>query len=263
MKLETARTWLWNNRKVLVTTLLVYGLLQGLFYLPQYLILWVGLVLAVLTVGVWWISGFDKDWKSWVWLLAELVWVVTAGVSFITFNLLGSGSFQITAAIVLAGILGLAMLYETYLAEGSWPIRFFSLLDFIDLVSFFFLTAGLLMASDLYSWPLIVLLVAVSAEVLLAIQLRFWREKIESRRRWLYSVIAILLVQEVTWLTSFWHRGVFLKTFLIAMLFYVLTDFIVHYLQGTLTVRVMLEYVGLVVLVLAGVFLIDWLVVLR
>src|SRR3989344_1918851 len=123
--LETARTWLWNNRKVLVTTLLVYGLLYGLFFLPQVL--------------VWWAVG-----------------------------------------------MGVLMLYERYLAEGSWPIQYFSLLDFIDLVSFFFLTASLLMATDLYSWPLAILLLAVSVEVWVGIKLRFWRERVVSRRQWLY-----------------------------------------------------------------------------
>jgi hypothetical protein len=241
----------------------VYGLLQGLFYLPQWLIGWVVAMLVVLSLGVWWVSGLNKDWRSWIWLLAELVWIVTAGVSFVTFNLLDSGAFQITAVVIGATVLGLLMLYEQYLTEGSWPIRFFSLLDFIDLVAFFFLTAGLLMAADLYSWLLVILLVAVSAETLLAVQLRFWREKIESRRKWLYTVTSILLMEEVVWLTSFWHRGVFLKTFLLAMLFYLLADFITHYLKGTLTVRVMVEYVGITVLVLAGVFLVDWLVVLR
>jgi hypothetical protein len=37
----------------------------------------------------------------------------------------------------------------------------------------------------------------------------------------------------------------------------------VHYLKGTLTVRVMVEYIGVVTLVLAAVFLVDWLVILQ
>ncbi len=261
--LETARTWLWNNRKVLITTLLVYGLLHGLFYVPQFLLWWSVGVLAVLGIGVWWISGLDKDWRGWIWLLDELVWIVTAGVGFITFNLLDSTAFEITALLVLGSLTGLLMLYERYLVEGSWPIKYFSLLDFLDLMAFFFLTASLLMAADLYSWSLAVLLIAVSLEVLLAVQLRFWREKVGGKRKWLYAVLAMLVLQEAAWLTSFWHRGIFLKTFLLAMLFYVLIDFITHYQKGTLTVRVAVEYVGLAVLVLAAVFLIDWLVVLR
>lgn len=260
---ETARTWLWINRKVLTTTLLVYGLLHGLFYLPQFLLWWSVGILAVLSLGVWWISGLDKDWRGWIWLLDELVWIITAGVGFITFNLLNSSAFQITAVLMFLATTGLLMLYERYLAEGSWPIKYFPLLDFLDLMAFFFLTASLLMAADLYSWSVAVLLVAVSLEVLLAVQLRFWREKIGGKRKWLYAVLTMLVLQEATWLTSFWHRGIFLKTFMLAMLFYVLTDFITHYQKGTLTVRVVMEYVGLAVLVLAAVFLVDWLVVLQ
>lgn len=261
--LETARTWLWTNRKVLITTLLVYGLLHGLFYLPQFLLWWSLGVLTILILGVWWISGLDKDWRGWIWLLDELVWIIMAGVGFITFNLLGSSSFQITAVVMFVAMTALLILYERYLAEGSWPIKYFPLLDFLDLMAFFFLTASLLMAADLYSWSLTVLLIAVSLEVLLAVQLRFWREKIVGKRKWLYSVLTILVLQEAVWLTSFWHRGIFLKTFMLAMLFYVLIDFVTHYQKGTLTVRVVVEYVGLAVLVLALVFLIDWLVVLQ
>lgn len=261
--LETARTWLWNNRKVLVTTLLVYGLLYGLFFMPQVLVWWAVSIVVVLTAGVWWISGFNREWRNWLWLLIELVWIVAAGVGFITFNLLDTVAFNLTAPIVVIVAFGVLMLYERYLAEGSWPIQYFSLLDFIDLVSFFFLTASLLMATDLYSWPLAILLLAVSVEVWLAIKLRFWRERVVSRRQWLYAVLTMLVLQEAIWLTSFWHRGVFLKTFLIAMLFYMFADFILHYLKGTLTVRVVMEYVGIVVLVLAAVFLVDWLVVLQ
>ena len=193
----------------------------------------------------------------------ELVWIIMAGVGFITFNLLGSSSFQITAVVMFVAMTALLILYERYLAEGSWPIKYFPLLDFLDLMAFFFLTASLLMAADLYSWSLTVLLIAVSLEVLLAVQLRFWREKIVGKRKWLYSVLTILVLQEAVWLTSFWHRGIFLKTFMLAMLFYVLIDFVTHYQKGTLTVRVVVEYVGLAVLVLALVFLIDWLVVLQ
>ncbi|MFA5010003.1 MAG: hypothetical protein WC553_02080 [Patescibacteria group bacterium] len=261
--LETARTWLWNNRKVLITTLLVYGLLQCLFYSPQYLIAWVVATLVVLTLGVWWISSFDREWRNWLWLLTEVVWIVAAGVGFVVFNLLSSTAFQVSAIVITAVVLGLLILYESYLQEGNWPIRFFSLLDFIDLLAFFFLTASMLMASDLYSWQLVFLLVAISLEVILAVNLRFWRERIESRRKWLYTIIMLLVLQQVTWITSFWHRGVFLKTFLVAMLFYLFVDFIVHYLKGTLTVRVAVEYIGLVVLTLVAVFLVDWLVVLQ
>jgi len=260
---ETARTWLWNNRKVLLTTLLVYGLSQCLFYLPHQLLWWVALTIVVLGLGVWWISGLDKDWRSWIWLFFEILWIVAAGIGFIAFSLLSGLAFQVTAVIILLAVLGILVLYEKYLMEGSWPIKFFSLLDFFDLLAFFFLSAGLLMAADLYSWPLTVLLIAVSGETLLAIHLRFWREKVESHRKWLYAFVTMLVLQETVWLTSFWHRGVFLKTFLLAMLFYLLADFIVHYLKGTLTVRVMVEYIGVVTLVLAAVFLVDWLVILQ
>jgi hypothetical protein len=263
MFLETARTWLWNSRKVVVTTLLVYGLLQCLFYLPQQLVWWSVAIVAILGLGVWWISGLDREWRNWIWLLLEALWILVAGVGFVAFNLLGTAAFQITALVILAILMGILLLFERYLVEGSWPIRFFSLLDFFDLLAFFFLSASLLMAADLYSWPLVILLVAVSAEVLLAITLRFWREKIVSRRKWLYTILTMLVLQEVVWITSFWHRGIFLKTFLLAMLYYIFTDFITHYLKGTLTVRVMVEYVGLVVLVLIAVFLVDWLVVLQ
>lgn len=260
---EKLLSGMWTNRKVLITAGLVYGLLQCLFFFPLGLIGWSIGILGVLGLGVWWVSGLDYDWRSWIWLLVELIWVVVAGVGFIAFNLLGVLAFQVTAAILLAVILVVLFLYERYLAEGSWPIRFFSLLDFFDLLAFFFLSASLLMASELYSWPLVILMAAVSVETLVAVNLRFWRERIESRRKWLYSTLIMLVLQEVVWVTSFWHRGVFLKTFLLAMLYYLLGDFVVHYLKGTLTVRVMVEYVGLVVIVLAAVFLIDWLVVLQ
>lgn len=263
MFLETARTWLWNSRKVIVTTLLVYGLLQCLFYIPHYLIWWVVAILAVLSLGVWWISDLDREWRNWVWLLLEAIWIVAAGVGFVTFNLLDTAAFQVSVILILAVLVGIMLLFERYLAEGSWPIKFFSLLDFFDLLAFFFLSASVLMAADLYSWPLIFLLIVVSIEVLLAVSLRFWRERVVSRRKWLYTIVTMLVIQEVAWITSFWHRGIFLKTFLLAMLYYLFSDFITHYLKGTLTVRVVVEYVGLVVLVLAAVFLVDWLVVLR
>ena len=82
-------------------------------------------------------------------------------------------------------------------------------------------------------------------------------------RKWLYTVVVALIAQEVVWVASFWHRGVFLKTFFVAVVFYLMADFIVNYTRGQLTVKVALEYLGLVVAVLVGVLIVDGFLVLR
>ena len=262
IKFSKISSWLWQNRKVLITVVLSYGLLQGLFYVPSFLGLWIVLLLAVMTLGVWWVSSFKRGWQLWIWLLAEIIWVVAGGLGFVIFNLLNPWLFQIAAVAIAAVMLWLLMLYEKYLEDDAWPVWSFSLLDFLDLMAFFLVSSSLLLAGDLFNLKLGWLLVMLPAQVLLAVALRFWREKITNRRQWFYSILTMLVVQEIVWVMSFWHRGVFLKAFLVSLVFYLFADFIVHYIKGTLTVRVAVEYLAMVVILMAIIFIVDGLFVL-
>ena len=84
-----------------------------------------------------------------------------------------------------------------------------------------------------------------------------------SVRRWFYALVTALIVEEAVWVLSSWHRGVYLKAFLVVMIFYVFMDFILHYSRGTLTVKVVVEYATLVAFLLVAIFVFDWLLILQ
>ena len=257
------RIWLWENRKTIITAGIAYLFLQLVFYQSQNLWTWVVSVLATLAVGVWWIAGPSVAMKR-VWLmLAETWWVAIAGLGFIIFSLVAGWQFQITALLMIVTIGWLLLTYQSYANEQGWAIKGLPWLDFIDLVAFFFFGAATLLAADFYSLNLGWLAVIFVGQVLLAMYLRFWREEIGGERRWLYLLLTSVVTQEILWVVSYWHRGVYLKAFLLAVIFYVLADFTISYLKGLLTVKVVMEYVFMVLAVVIGVLIIDGLVVLR
>src|SRR6185369_646253 len=101
MHLSRIGAWLWQNRKVIITAVFAYGLFQAIFYLPHGLAVWIIGLLAVLTLGVWWLSGFSRNVRQWVWLLLEIVWVTIGGLGFVIFNLLSPWAFQLAAVLVI------------------------------------------------------------------------------------------------------------------------------------------------------------------
>jgi len=261
--INKARRWLWDNRKVLIIVALFVGVLELIYFVPFYLIWWVWVLAIILTLGIWWLSGLTREIRKWWLLWLESVWVTTGGLGFILFNLLSNWQFQITVTVIAIIIFAMLRAYEIYLTKDIWPVRAFAFLNFLNILTFFFVSAGLLSAADFYSLSLGVLLMIFAAQVLLAINLRFWREGVTSVRKWLYAVIAVLVIEEILWITSSWHRGVYLKAFLLTIIFYIFADFIMHYNRGSLTVKVAVEYVGLMLLLLVAMFVFDWLFILQ
>lgn len=255
--------WLWENRRQLIIVVLFAVLLEFVFYLPFYLYWWAGALALVLLIGVWWLSGLSREFKRWLWLVAEAIWVMAAGVSFLVFNLVSQWQFHLL--VILFGLLLFWMFrfYTKYLEEDSWPANSFSVLNFLNLLAFFFVSAGLMLAADFYTLELGLLMILFLAQILLAVNLRFWREGVSSLRKWFYVVLTAMVVEEALWIISSWHRGVYLKSFLLTIIFYVFTDFIMHYNRGTLTVKVALEYVGLATLLVIAMFVFDWLFILQ
>lgn len=263
MQLGKIGQWLWENRRQLIIVVLFAVLLEFVFYLPFYLCWWTGALVLVLLVGVWWLSGFSKEFKRWLWLVAEAIWVMAAGVSFLVFNLVSQWQFHLLVVLFMLLLFWMLRFYTKYLEEDSWPANSFSVLNFLNLLAFFFVSAGLMLAADFYTLELGLLMILFLAQILLAVNLRFWREGVSSLRKWFYVMLTAMVVEEALWIISSWHRGVYLKSFLLTIIFYVFTDFIMHYNRGTLTVKVALEYVGLATLLVIAMFVFDWLFILQ
>ena len=261
--INEVRSWLWDNRKVLIVIALFIGVLELVYFVPFYLMWWTLALVAILALGVWWLSGFTNKISKWWLLWLESLWMVAGGLGFLLFNLLDNWQFQIAAAVLVIIVFAMLRAYEIYLTTGKWPVRAFAFLNFLNVLAFFFVSAGLLSAADFYSLNLGVLLTGFAAQVLLAINLRFWREGVASARKWLYATITVLVMEEILWIVSSWHRGVYLKSFLLTIIFYIFADFIMHYSRGSLTVKVAVEYVGLVLLLLVAMFVFDWLFILQ
>lgn len=221
-----------------------------------------GIVLSMV-LGIWWVSGLGKKWREHTWLWAENLWIYTAGVGFIIFTLLTIPQFEIVAIAMALIQFVILHYYEHLLQEGSWPVRAYSLLDFFNLLAFFLLSLTVLHASEYYSWSVGVLMIIFAVQAIISMQIRYWREKIANLRKWFYILVTVLALEEVVWVLSFWHRGVYLKGFIAAVIFYLMSDFVLHYQKGTLTVRVALEYIGLAGLMLLVIFLFDTIFVLR
>lgn len=255
--------WLWGNRKELIIAGGAFALLQLVFNQTSNLYLWLGLMGLLLSVGTWWVSGFSYRSKRLWMIIAQMLWTAGAAIGFIVFNLVTQLQFQVTALATMALIFWLLEAIEYYSVEGVWPIRVMPFLDFADLLAFFFLGTAILLAGDYYSLSTFWLSLVFAIQTVFALYLRFWREQLVGLRKWLYVLVGALLIQEIVWVGSFWHRGVYLKTFLAAIVFYLIADFIVYYMRGRLTVKVALEYLGLVVLVLVGVMIVDGILVLR
>ncbi|OGB73731.1 hypothetical protein A3K24_02765 [candidate division Kazan bacterium RIFCSPHIGHO2_01_FULL_44_14] len=255
--------WFWNNRKSLITTALFGALLELLFIFPTYLVWWVVGLAIILTMGVWWLAGFGRDIQKWWWLWAESIWVTAGGIGLVIFSLLNIWQFQIVTLLILLVMFGIFKFYNQYFQDNTWPVRSFSLLSFLNLVAFFATGASWLMAAEFYNLDSGWLMLGYLAQVVLAINLRFWREGVMSVRRWFYILVTALVLEEALWVISSWHRGVYLKAFLLAMIFYVFMDFILHYSRGTLTVKVVVEYASLIAFLLVTIFVFDWLLILQ
>ncbi|MFH0905694.1 MAG: hypothetical protein V1826_03185 [bacterium] len=263
MMLQQASRWLWDNRKILITVTVFVAVLELMFYVPFYLIWWLLAELVVLSLGMWWLGGLNRQFARWLPLWGEVIWLTTGGVGLVVFNALGPWQFQMAAAVMVVILGSMLRFYDQYLRDETWPVQVFSMLNFLDILAFFFVTAALLSATDFYTFDLSILMVLLALQVIFAINLRFWRKKVTSARKWFYTLLTAMVAEEVLWVISSWHRGVYLKAFLLTIVFYVFSDFIMHYARGVLTVKVAVEYVGLVIGLLIAIFIFDWLFVLQ
>ncbi|MDD5606077.1 MAG: hypothetical protein PHR51_02030 [Patescibacteria group bacterium] len=262
---KQATEWLWHNRKTLITAVLFAAVLELVYFLPFYLVWWLLLGTVVLGLGAWWHVGLSRDWKTWWGLPAELLWLAAAGVGFAVFSLVGLWQYHAAMLILMIVLFRVLMLYQQFWeSEENWPVQAFSFLNFLDLVAFFLVSGLLMTIADFYNLQLWVIMLVFGMQILLAVYLRFWREGGGmTLRRWFYALVTLLVLEEVLWVLSSWHRGVFFKSFLITVLFYAFVDFIMHYTKGTLTVKVVVEYAFLILILLVAIFLFDWLFILQ
>lgn len=260
---QKATTWLWQNRKTLITVALLATVIELIYFLPFYLVWWLSVGAIVLGLGIWWQVGFSREWQKWWPMLLEGWWLVTGGLGFAIFSLVELWQYQVVMGVLLAVLFRVLMLYQQYWENENWPVRAFSILNFLNLVVFFFFSSTLLNMADFYNLPLWIIMLIFGLQVLLAVYLRFWREGEMTLRRWFYTILTVLVSEEVLWVLSSWHRGVFFKSFLMTIMFYVFTDFIMHYTKGTLTVKVVVEYAFLILILLVAIFLFDWLFILQ
>ncbi|MBU1083217.1 hypothetical protein KKE14_02150 [Patescibacteria group bacterium] len=261
MKRAAALDWLWHYRKFLLTEIVLFGLLQLLYFTPTLLRWWVVAIILVSVLAAWWISNAVISLSTGLFI-AELLWIVLGGVGFLIFSLVGFWPAEIVMVLTLVLSSLLIYWHQQQIDYQRWNLDAMNWLSLIDLFALFVTTAALWLMIQFYSLSVVWLLLGVSVQLILALGLLFWRQGLPVKKFWLYALVLALMGQELIWLTNIWHKSIYFKAFLLTMVYYLFSDFVTHYLRGNLTVKLIFEYVKIAIFLVLVLFIFDLLFVL-
>jgi len=230
--------------------------MQLIYFVPMLLRWWVLAIVLVVVLAAWWIGNAVTDLAAGLFV-AELLWVVLGGVGFLIFSLVGlwPAETAIVATLVLSSLL---IYWHQYRIDyRRWNLEAINWLGLIDLFALFITTASLWLMVQFYSLSMAWLLIGVSVQLILAMGLLFWRQGLPTKKLWLYALVLALVGQELAWLTSVWHKSVYFKAFLLTVVYYLFSDFVMHYLRGNLTVKLIFEYVKIAIFLVLILFILD------
>lgn len=261
MKKALALDWLWHYRKFLLTEIVLFGLLQLLYFMPTLLQWWVIAIVFIVLFLAWWIGNSAINLSTGLFA-AELLWVVLGGVGFLIFSLVGIWSAEIVIGLIL--ILSSLLIYwhQYQIDYQKWNLEAINWLSLIDLFALFITTASLWLMVQFYSLSVGWLLLGVSVQLILALGLLFWRQGLPIKKFWLHALVLALIGQELVWLTNIWRKSIYFKAFLLTMIFYLFSDFVMLYLRGNLTVKLMFEYIKIAIFLVLVLFIFDLLFIL-
>ena len=250
--------WLWAYRKLILLEVVLVGLLQAMYWLPQLLLWW--LVLSVVTVVLfaWWIGNakFQRD----VGIFAgELLWSVLSGIGFLAFSLFNLWQAQLTIGIIAVAAAFISYCHQKRIDTGQWNLSSINWLGSIDLLILFVATLSLMLLVRFFNISVIWLMLATAGQLILSLYLLFWRQDLPLKRFGLYATVLVLIGEEIVWVTGPWYKNAYFKAFLLLVVYYLFSELVVHYLRGNLTVRVAFEYIGIALVLVLALFIFDWL----
>lgn len=261
MRKAVALDWLWHYRKFLLAEIMLFGLMQLLYFSPTLLKWWVLAIIVVAIFSAWWIGNAAINLSTGLFA-AELLWVMLGGVGFLIFSLVGlwPAELVIMFTVVLSSLL--IYWHQYQIDYQKWNLDAINWLGLINLFALFITTAALWLLVQFYSLSIGWLLLGVSAQLILALGLLFWRQGLPMKKFWLYGLVLAFMGQELVWLINIWHKSIYFKAFLLTMVYYLFSDFVMHYLRGNLTVKLIFEYVKIAIFLVIVLFIFDLLFIL-
>ena len=231
-------------------------MLQMMYFFPVQLVWWMAIIVIATVLFSWWI-GNAKWGLATRMLAAELLWVIVGSTGFLLFSSLTLLQIELVAVLIVLISWLVGYWHQEHIDTGQWPLSAIHWLGLIRLFALFITSASLLFAVQFYSLGIFWLMLGVAIQVVLSLYLLFWRQGISTKRFWLYALVLALISEQLVWLTATWHKNIYFKTFLLLVIYYLYSDFVAHYLKGNLTVKVVLEYIGIAAILLLVLFFFD------
>jgi hypothetical protein len=261
LKRLVVSNWLWHYRKFLLTEIVLFGLLELLYFMPTLLRWWVLAIILIVLLAAWWIGNSVINLATGLFA-AELLWVILGAVGFLIFSLVGLWPAEIVIGLTLVLSSLLIYWHQYQIDYQKWNLEAINWLSLIDLFALFVTTSSLWLLIQFYNLSVGWLLIGVSIQLILSLGLLFWRQGLPMKKFWLHALVLALIGQELVWLTNIWHKSVYFKAFLLTMIFYLFSDFVMHYLRGNLTVKLIFEYVKIAIFLVLVLFIFDLLFIL-
>lgn len=252
---------LWHYRKLLLLEVLLLGLLELLYLFPTGLGWWVLTIIALVILLCWWINNGHFNRITWLFA-GELTWVILGGIGFLSFSLLHLWQMQLVIMVIVALSALLAYWHQNHIDYRQWSLAAVNWLALVDLLALFITTVSLLLAVQFYSLGIFWLMLGVGLQLILALYLLFWRHGLFNKRFWLYALVLALVGEQLVWITHAWHKNLYFKAFLLLVIYYLYSNFVMHYIQGNLTIKVVFEYIGIAIFLILMLFLFDLLFLL-
>ncbi|OGB74349.1 hypothetical protein A2V68_01185 [candidate division Kazan bacterium RBG_13_50_9] len=253
--------WAWHYRKLLLLQGLLLGLLELLYFIPTGLGWWVVAIGVVVVLMSGWIGNLQFN-KSLGLFLAELLWIVLGGIGFLSFSLLWLWQAQVIIGMIILLSAAVTYWHQNHIDYRKWSLTAINWLVPVDLLALFIVTVSLFFTVQFYNLGVFWLMSGVALQFILAMYLLFWRQGSSLKKFWLYALVLAIVGEQLTWLMHAWHKGAYFKAFLLLIVYYLYADFVAHYLKGNLTVKVIVEYIGIALFLVAILFLFDFLFLL-
>ena len=252
--------FLWRARVTLISLAVVFLLGNLLYFLPEKVWLWIGLLLIWLFISaLWW----QRKWNG--VLLRQLLKLLIFTLAFLGIAIFAVRSvvvFELVLMIYLLGLWYVAAAFYVVRREGTFRIKDLARLYWGELIALFFALVGIFSATAFFGLGLWAVMILAILSAGLIFYLFAQRQNLEWGTFWLYLGLLAVILGELLFLVFPWQRGVFFKAFLVFLVYFIYVEFIQHYLAGNLTLRLVLEQLVFGLSLLAALFLFDFILAL-
>ncbi|MBU0647865.1 hypothetical protein KJ855_01665 [Patescibacteria group bacterium] len=234
--------------KPLVVSLMFLVIHEVLHYFPD-LVFWGSFVLLVVVVsGVLWVM--ESNWEEGILRRSMLPVLLAMGVLSFSFFM----PIALFSQIVI--VMGTLCFYFLLLYVDQFPYKSFLVtrlnFSFIALVAaylLFFSISNFSVSLSMPLWILMVIVVFLSFSIFYSI---LWASGLERSAVILYTVLLGLLVSEIFLVISFWPVDPSAKSMVLVVAMYIFWGLFSNWIERVLTLRVLMEYllIGMVLMAL-------------